>query len=206
MRTPIIAAIVCFALSGCVLAPLKGGRSRVVRGPNITETIQSQNPKDATSTKTEVTTESVLPAGTKIFLLGPEGTTNGVAILSEPSRQATTDRTETTIGGSQKDLSREIGAKLASMRWIQWLGIVVFLFGIASAFYLPLKLMVGSTTTSAACASAGLALIILPPLIVGHELLILSCCAGAVSLWWIGRRHGDARGQLAVLKETIGKM
>ncbi|HXJ55265.1 MAG TPA: hypothetical protein VNU68_01255 [Verrucomicrobiae bacterium] len=203
MRTAIIAAIVCLALSGCVLAPLKGGRSRVVRGPNITETIQSQNPKDATSTKTEVTTESVLPAGTKIFLLSPDGTTNGVAILSEPSRQATTDRTETTIGASQKDVSREIGAKLASMRWIQWIGVVVFLFGVASAFYPPLRLVVGSTTTSAACAAAGLALTVLPPLIVGHEVLIFAVAISGVGLYWFAHRHGSVRGQLEAIKETL---
>ena len=62
------------------------------------------------------------------------------------------------------------------------MGVVVFLFGIASMFYPPLKAIIGSITTSAAITVGGLALIVLPTVIVGNELLIMGGVAAAVGL------------------------
>ena len=42
------------------------------------------------------------------------------------------------------------------------MGVAMFLFGLASIFYPPLKLIIGSVTTSAAILVGGLALMILP--------------------------------------------
>jgi hypothetical protein len=105
-------------------------------------------------------------------------------------------RAATELGAAQKDTAREIGAKLASLRGIIWVGVVLFLFGLASMFYPPLRLIIGSVTTSAAILAGGLALIILPTLIVGNELLILGAVGASVGLWFLAHRHGQLKGQL----------
>ena len=76
------------------------------------------------------------------------------------------------------------------------IGVLIFLFGIASMFYPPLKAIIGSITTSAAITVGGLALIVLPTVIVGNELLIMGGVAAAVGLWFLAHRHGQLRGQV----------
>jgi hypothetical protein len=66
--------------------------------------------------------------------------------------------------------------------------------GLATMFYPPLKIVIGSITTSAAITVGGLALIILPTVIVGNEILIMSGVAAAVGLWFLAHRHGQLRG------------
>jgi len=107
------------------------------------------------------------------------------------------------IGAAQKDTAREMAAKLGSLKGVVWVGVLLFVFGAASAFYPPLKLIVGSVTTSAACCAAGIALIILPSLLVGHELLILSVGAGAVGIWFFAHRHGGLRATVELLKKDL---
>ncbi|HLP78019.1 MAG TPA: hypothetical protein VK327_14005 [Candidatus Paceibacterota bacterium] len=104
--------------------------------------------------------------------------------------------TKTELGAAQKDIAREIGAKLASLKGIVWVGVVLFLFGLAFLFYPPLKLIIGSVTTSAAITVGGLALMVLPTLIVGNEIVILAGVAAAVGLWFLAHRHGHLRGMV----------
>lgn len=111
-----------------------------------------------------------------------------------------TETVETIIGGAQKDVAREMAAKLGSLKGIVYLGALVFLFGVASAFWLPLKAVVGSVTTSAVIAVAGLALIVLPSIIVGNEILILCVALGGAGLYFFAHRHGGIRGQLNSIK------
>ena len=73
-------------------------------------------------------------------------------------------------------------------------GLALFLFGLASLFYPPLRTIIGSVTTSAAITAGGLALIILPTLVVGNELLILGAVAAVVTAWFLAHRHGQLRG------------
>jgi hypothetical protein len=81
---------------------------------------------------------------------------------------------------------------------------LIFLFGVASAVYPPLKLLVGgSVTTSAVIAGAGLALLILPTLVVGHEVLIMAVAVGAAALWFFAHRHGHLRGQVTELLKKV---
>jgi hypothetical protein len=113
-----------------------------------------------------------------------------------------TEKFETTIGAAQKDTAREMAAKLSSLKGVVWIGILVFLFGVASFVWPPLKVIVGgSVTTSAVIAAAGLALIILPSLLVGHEILILAVCAGVAGIYWFAHRHGTLKGVIDTLKE-----
>jgi hypothetical protein len=162
-------------LTGCV-GPLKPGSASFVSNSGITGTVhQSENPKNESTQKYRRTEE----------------TKNGKVV----------EEVDTTIGAAQKDTARELGAKLASLKGIVWLGALVFLFGATSAFYPPLKVIVGgSVTTSAVIAAAGLALIVLPTLIVGNELLILGACAGAAALYWFAHRHGSIHAELKTLK------
>ncbi len=165
-------------LAGCGVLPLRPGYSRVT--PQGAEVHQSQNPQSASKQIYEKSTETLLP-----------GTTNTVRTI---------ERVETEIGAAQKDTAREIGAKLSSLKGVVWVGVLVFIFGAASAFYPPLKVVVGSVTTSAILAVAGIALIVLPTVIVGHELLLIGGAAAVVGLYWFAHRHGSLRGALDTLK------
>jgi hypothetical protein len=106
-------------------------------------------------------------------------------------------RAGTELGAAQKDTARELGAKLASLKGIVWVGVGLFEFGLASLVYPPLKVGVASVTTSAALMLGGVALMVLPSLIVGNELLILGGVAVAVGGWFLAHRHGQLRGTLA---------
>jgi hypothetical protein len=119
--------------------------------------------------------------------------------LSSPmpvvEREETRARTE--LGAAQKDTGREIGAKLASLKGIVWVGIGLFVFGLASLVYPPLKVVIGSVTTSAALMLGGVALMVLPTLVVGNELLILGVVGLTVGGWFLAHRHGELRGTVS---------
>lgn len=163
-------------LSGCLL-PLKGGRA-VLKTPSgiIGAVEQPQNPKDEARQVWE---------------------------REEKADGAVTEKVTTVIGAAQKDVAREMAAKLSSLKWVTWVGLLVFLLGVASAFWPPLKAIVGSTTTSAVAALAGLALIVLPVVIVGNELLILGVSIGAVVIYFFAHRYGKLRGFVDANKDGI---
>lgn len=103
-------------------------------------------------------------------------------------------RAKTELGAAQKDSARELGAKLASLKSIVWVGVALFVFGLGTLFYPPLKLLIGSVTTGAAITAGGLFLVVLPTLLVGHELFILVGVAATIGVWFIAHRHGRLRG------------
>jgi uncharacterized membrane protein YccC len=115
-------------------------------------------------------------------------------------REETKARTE--LGAAQKDMARELGAKLASLKGIVWVGVGLFVFGLASLVYPPLKVVVGSVTTSAALMLGGVALIVLPTLVVDNELLILGVVALVVGAWFLAHRHGQLRGTVSATTGT----
>ena len=115
-------------------------------------------------------------------------------------REETRARTE--LGAAQKDTAREIGAKLASLKGIVWVGVGLFMLGLASLVYPPLKVVIGSVTTSAAIMLGGVALMVLPSLIVGNELLILGVVGLTVGGWFLAHRHGHLRGMVATSTAT----
>jgi hypothetical protein len=110
-------------------------------------------------------------------------------------REETRARTE--LGAAQKDTARELGAKLSSLKGIVWVGIGLFVFGLASLVYPPLKVVIGSVTTSAALMLGGVALMVLPTLVVGNELLILGVVGLTVGGWFLAHRHGQLRGTVS---------
>jgi hypothetical protein len=120
-------------------------------------------------------------------------------ILSSPmpvvEREET--RTRTELGAAQKDTARDPVAKLSSLKGIVWVGVGLFVFGLASLLYPPLKLVVASVTTSVALMLGGVALIVLPTMVVGNELLILGVVGLVVGAWFLAHRHGQLRGAVA---------
>jgi hypothetical protein len=110
-------------------------------------------------------------------------------------REETRARTE--LGAAQKDSARELGAKLSSLKGIVWVGVGLFVFGLASLVWPPLKAVIGSVTTSAALMLGGVALMVLPTLVVGNELLILGGVGLSVGAWFLAHRHGQLRGIVA---------
>ena len=136
---------------------------------------------------------------------GPVVTNVQAVVVSAPmpvvEREET--RAKTELGAAQKDTARELGAKLASLKGIVWVGVAMFAFGLASMFYPPLKLLIGSVTTSAAITVGGLALMVLPTLIVGNELLILGGVGVAVGGWFLAHRHGRLQGFVDANKNGV---
>jgi hypothetical protein len=196
--------ILCLvSLCGCMATHQKPGHSFV--RPDSAEAVQPQDPKDGMTQNvtTSATEEKIIPAQSVVEM--GTGTNVQKITISAPMPVKTTSsrNVETKVGGSQKNMMMEIGAKLASMRWIQFLGIVIALFGVASIAYPPLRLIINSTTTSAWLIGAGAALIFLPILIVGHEILILCFAVGGAGLWFFAHRHGGVTGELAALKSIF---
>ena len=119
-------------------------------------------------------------------------------VLSAPMPVVEREETHAAaeLGAAQKDTARELGAKLSSLKGIVWVGVGLFVFGLGSLVYPPLKLIIGSVTTSAALMLGGIALMVLPTLVVGNELLILGGVAVAVGGWFLAHRHGQLRGMV----------
>jgi hypothetical protein len=120
-------------------------------------------------------------------------------ILSAPMPVVEREETHAAaeLGAAQKDTARELGAKLSSLKGIVWVGVGLFVLGLASLVWPPFKAIIGSVTTSAALMLGGLALMVLPSLIVGNELLILGGVGVAVGAWFLAHRHGQLRGMVA---------
>jgi hypothetical protein len=178
--------------------------------------LQPENPAQSAAQNYERTTETELPLakGTKVIesvaAPGADGqppvVTEKTIVLAEPTVQKTrvTERAGTVLGAAQKDNARDIGPKLASLKGIVWVGIGLFVFGLVSLAWPPLRAVVGSVTTSGAMMAGGLALMVLPSLIVGNELLILGGVGLGITAWFLAHRHGELRGMVAAAKSTNG--
>ncbi|MCW5552175.1 MAG: hypothetical protein KIS67_08400 [Verrucomicrobiae bacterium] len=195
-------------LCGCAgTAPLKGGKATTLSKPTqgIEQTVvQSDNPAAVSRQDQETvrTRSYTVPTGSRL----ESGTSNAAAVVVSapmPVVEREETRAKTELGAAQKDTARELGAKLASLKGIVWVGVAMFVFGLASIFYPPLKLLIGSVTTSAAIAVGGLALMILPTLVVGNELLILSGVGVAVGGWFLAHRHGRLQGFVDANKDGV---
>jgi hypothetical protein len=208
-------------LVGCATRPLRPGTSSIKSAAPAggaqfaSELKQPENPAQSAAQNFERATETSLPLpeGTKVAERiitrersdGPSIVTEKTIVLSAPAIQTTrtVEKAGTTIGAAQKDTARELGAKLASLKGIVWVGVMMFIFGIASLVYPPLRAIVGSVTTSLAITAGGIALMILPTLVVGNELLILGGVALAVGGWFLAHRHGQLRGFVDANKNGI---
>ena len=210
--TPAVTIAASLALAGCIMPhPLKGGKALTARSTSgrfeqtLTQGDNAAQPSRQTQDTVRVRTYT-LPAGARMeeaTVVSSETaaplTNIHSIVLTQP--MPVTEREETRaaseLGAAQKDTTRELGARLASLRGITWLGVVLFLFGLTSLVWPPLKLVVGSVTTSAAVLVGGIVLIILPTLIAGNELLILGAVGLTAGAWFLAYRHGQLRGLLS---------
>jgi len=218
-------------VTGCTgPRPLKGGKAVTTHKPagGIEQNlVQGENPSQATKQDQEsikVRTYT-LPAGSRIE---QSQTSGAVAAQTAPPTSATRQpatinyqpssafivsapmpvvereetRARTELGAAQKDTARELGAKLSSLKGIVWVGAGLFVFGLASLVWPPLKAVIASVTTSAALMLGGVALMVLPTLVVGNELLILGVVGLAVGAWFLAHRHGQLRGMVGVKRDA----
>jgi hypothetical protein len=126
---------------------------------------QSQPPAAAPAQRSTLNTQPInVPPST----LNPQPSTTFLLSAPMPVIEREESRAGAELGAAQKDTARELGAKLASLKGIVWVGVGLFVFGLASLVYPPLKVAVASVTTSAALLLGGLALMVLPSLIVGN--------------------------------------
>ena len=204
-------------LAGCTMAPLKGGHGSTVNKPSgVIEqsVVQGDNPAQASRQNQEtVRTKSyTVPTGSRLVETRVSADTSGAPatnatalVISAPMAVTEHEETRATteLGAAQKDTARELSAKLASLKGIVWVGVAMFLFGLASIFYPPLQAIIGSVTTSVAIVAGGVALMVLPSLVVGNELLILAGVAAAVGLWFFAHRHGQLRGLVDAAKADL---
>ena len=164
--------------------------------------VQGENPAQVSRQDQETvkTRSYTVPAGSRLV-----STSNQVVVVSAPMPVVEHEETraKTELGAAQKDTARELSAKLASLKGIVWVGLLMFIFGLASIFYPPLQAIIGSVTTSIAILAGGIALMILPSLVVGNELLILAGIASAVGLWFLAHRHGQLRGLLDAAEAAV---
>jgi hypothetical protein len=202
----VIAAVGLF--SGCAMKPLKGGKATTVNKPNqsIEQTVvQSDNPAQVSRQDQETvkTRSYTVPAGSRLVDARVTSNDAGAVVTNVqavvvsapmPVVEHEETRAKTELGAAQKDTARELSAKLASLKGIVWVGVVLFLFGLASVFYPPLQAIIGSVTTSIAITVGGVALMVLPSLIVGNEILILCGVGATVVVWFYAHRHGQLRG------------
>lgn len=172
---------------------------------------QPENPAQAASQNYERVTETELPLakGTKVTETvrsqdekGMPRVVEKTIELSEPAVQKVrqVEKAGTSIGAAQKDTARELGAKLSSLKSVVWVGVLMFVFGIATLVYPPLRAVIGSVTTSVAITGGGIALIVLPTVVVGNEMLILGGVGLAVGGWFLAHRHGKLRGMVEATK------
>ena len=198
---------ITIGLAGCMTQPLKGGKATTLSKPahGIEQTVvQSDNPAAVSRQDQETirTRTYTVPTGSRL----ESGATNAATVVVSapmPVVEREETRAKTELGPAQKDTARELGAKLASLKGIVWVGVAMFLFGLASIFYPPLKLLIGSVTTSAAITIGGLALMVLPTLVVGNELLILAGVSVAVGGWFLAHRHGRLQGFVDANKDGL---
>lgn len=197
IQTLILAAAV-LAVAGCGSMRQAPGRATVRAGGVEAAAVQSSDPK--TPTVQTVESETITRPGSLSFVPITQGEAGPVFVFTNCGEIITRHKVSTTIGAAQKNTAAEVAAKLASVRWLQWLGAVVALFGVASLVYPPLRLIVASVTTSAACIVSGAAMMFLPLVIVGNEVLILAIAGGAVVFWFFAHRHGELKGEVKTLK------
>ena len=213
----IAVAIILTLITGCSTSPrIKGGTTHYqsAGGAKI-EMSQGQDAKMGSSMKhtMETVKEYVLPAGSSITMDAPVYSkdikqTNSVASVSiissnMPVRIVVKETVENTLGAAQKNVLGDTIAKLNSLKWISWFGAGVFLFGLATLFYPPLRAIIGSVTCSIAFTVGGVLLMILPVIIVGHEILILCGISGAIGIYFFAHRHGGLSASVKILKDMV---
>lgn len=208
-RNALLAGIACALLAGCnvVQKPQRGGGASISKptpsGTLATTTIQQpDNPSAASKqevveheTETYVfpvettrTTETKTTEGTVITVVEkiPAGTKKVVESKKDTKQE---------IGPAQKDTSREITAKLASFRPVQFVGIALLLAAGAMLHPLVRTAIGGGKEIQMAAAGIGVALIFGPSIFVGNEKILLISGLAALLIAYGLSRLGYYKGK-----------
>lgn len=186
-------------LLGCSVPAQKGGKGVITK--DAATIGQPENPATAAEQSRAVSNvvEVLLPAGG--ILRGPE--TNNVTGITLPPgtvyRSISTETTGQLIGAAQKDVSREIAAKLQATRPVMWVGIALLLFGVAMFHPVVFAVTGGSRSVQVLSMAVGGLMIIAPSLLAGNERLILFAGLGLVVAYWWVHRYGEKDGKLKAL-------
>jgi len=119
-----------------------------------------------------------------------------------PVRKSRTLDAGQSIGAAQKDVARELAAKLASARPVQYVGVLLVLAALAM-FYPPIRVVTMSATLQVVTGATGVALIFAPMILIGHEAELIFGALALVAVWFFVHRHAHTQGQLAALTSTV---
>jgi hypothetical protein len=200
--------VLCLISSGCAtLKPLFGGKATSkIAGveAGLTAPDNAKTPSSQIITRTTVTE---YPSNSKLDARFPEipssthaikdiQTTANSATVAVPSKVTVTETVSTQLGVSDKDTSREISAKLAAMRPIQFAGIALLVAALAM-FHPVVRAIVGSgKEMQMTVGAAGLGLIFAPQFIAGNEGIIIVIVAVALLFIYLNSRHSYNKGIL----------
>lgn len=207
-------------VGGCASAArVRGGRASTMANPAgglIQRLEQGEDPLQSSKQNQDCirVRTYTLPPGSRLGGAGlPAALSAGLpltnfdsVLLSAPMPVVEREETHahTELGAAQKNAAGELSARLSGLKGVVWVGLALFVFGLGSLVWPPLKAVIGSVTTSAAMMLGGMALVFLPTLVVGNELLLFAGVAVAVGLWFIAHRHGQLRGMLSAAEKPPG--
>ena len=184
--------IAAIALSGCSgIKPLKGGSSRVKLPP--VSYIKEGSTSGQMATVDLVQPENPLTPATQTIERTTETMPSPVSATNAPVVTKTTEKISTTIGAAQKDTSRELSARLNSVRPIQWVGVCLILAALAM-FHPVVAAVTLSRTLQAVTGATGLALVVLPTLVASRPGLFSAAALAGIAIplvWFIAHRHGS---------------
>lgn len=190
LRVSVIAAfavLLLISMFGCATTkPQQGGTSTTTLGganaPTIVTNKAPENPQTPSTTTVEKTTtrefaptisEAQPAAAAHTVKTNPvpdrkDGSAPTAPALPNPSnaplvREIVTERATTTTGSAQKDTVRDLGARLANMRGVLWVGVLLMIGGPLVGWKL------GWFTNGCIAGAVGLLLVILSTVIPGHE-------------------------------------
>lgn len=200
----LILAATVMLMTSCTAPNVKPGRVDT----ELATQVQPENPKDKTQLATERTVEKsfTLPPASVVREINPQTgeTTEFVNSESMPVLLRIYEKVDSSLGAADMSIAK-IAAKLKSMKWVQVVGVFIFLFGAASLVYPPLRAIVASATTSLMISAAGIGLIVLPIVVVGNEVLILAGCVGVAGAYLFIHRYGRKDGENRILKRWVDK-
>lgn len=198
MKTRILFLVSVLLFAGCsTFKPQRGGNagSDLKTGSTSLSVNQPDNPagkaeQEASREETRETPTS-LPTAQTTTVTHPDGTKTEtrVEFSSAVAKETISQSTKAVVGPAQKDTARELAAKLASMRPIQYAGVACLLFAAAGLFYAPLRIVLGGGKQfPIAIGVLGAALVVAPQLIAGNETLILVGSAVVAFVYWMSLR------------------
>lgn len=198
------------------MAPLKGGRSlsrpapitqigsKDQTGGGSYELTQPENPaQPSRQTISETTEQEESP---NLPQAEPYGIVKASASDLPLTRKTKTTRViDTQLGAAQKDVSREIGARLAAVRPIQFVGVLLMLAALAM-FHPVVRAVTLSSTLQVATGVCGLVLVVLPMVVANNPMLFAWATILGITLpalWFFAHRHGRLQGFVDANKDGV---